>query len=180
MRATYRQPFRVGVRRLGNSHWAMILGHMGLAITIIGIACTQHYSIEKDLRMQAGDRVRFADYEFHFVGVRPHDGPNYTGFKGEIAVYRDARQVALLGPEKRTYTVSRMPMTEAAIDAGVSRDLYAALGEPLAGGAWAVRLYYKPLVRWIWAGGLVMALGGLLAMLDRRYRFNRREEEARS
>ncbi|MFR9718070.1 heme lyase CcmF/NrfE family subunit [Aeromonas diversa] len=179
-RATHRNSFGEGVRKLGNSHWAMILGHVGLAVTIIGIACTQNYSIEKDLRMQAGDRATFADYEFVFTGIRQKDGPNYHGFKGVIEVYQDGRQVALLKPEKRNYIVTRMPMTEAAIDAGFTRDLYAALGEPLDDKAWAVRLYYKPFVRWIWVGGLIMALGGLLAMLDRRYRFNRREEEAKA
>ncbi|MDO2950864.1 heme lyase CcmF/NrfE family subunit [Aeromonas simiae] len=179
-RATHRHRFAEGVVKLGNSHWAMILGHVGLAVTIIGIACTQNYSIEKDLRMQPGDRATFADYEFVFAGIRQKDGPNYHGFKGVIEVHRDGRQVALLKPEKRNYIVTRMPMTEAAIDAGFTRDLYAALGEPLGGDAWAVRLYYKPFVRWIWVGGLIMALGGLLAMLDRRYRFNRREEEAKA
>ncbi|SIR09485.1 cytochrome c-type biogenesis protein CcmF [Aeromonas sp. RU39B] len=179
-RATWRQPFASGITRLGNSHWAMILGHVGLAVTIIGIACTQNYSIEKDLRMQAGDRAVFADYEFVFTGIREQDGPNYQAFKGVIEVHRDGKQVALLKPEKRNYTVTRMPMTEAAIDAGFGRDLYAALGEPLGDGAWAVRLYYKPMVRWIWVGGLIMALGGLLAMFDRRYRLSSRREEEKA
>ena len=179
-RATHKHGFATGVRRLGNSHWAMILGHVGLAVSIIGIACTQNYSIEKDLRMQAGDRVQFADYEFVFTGIKEKNGPNYDGFKGVLEVHRDGKQVALLKPEKRMYTVSRMPMTEAAIDAGVTRDLYAALGEQLDNGAWAVRIYYKPFVRWIWFGGVFMALGGVLAMLDKRYRFGRRDEEAKA
>ena len=179
-RATHKHGFATGVRKLGNSHWAMILGHVGLAVSIIGIACTQNYSIEKDLRMQAGDRVQFADYEFVFTGIKEKNGPNYDGFKGVLEVHRDGKQVALLKPEKRMYTVSRMPMTEAAIDAGVTRDLYAALGEQLDNGAWAVRIYYKPFVRWIWFGGVFMALGGVLAMLDKRYRFGRRDEEAKA
>lgn len=179
-RATHKHGFATGVRKLGNSHWAMILGHVGLAVSIIGIACTQNYSIEKDLRMQAGDRVQFADYEFVFTGIKEKNGPNYDGFKGVLEVHQDGKQVALLKPEKRMYTVSRMPMTEAAIDAGVTRDLYAALGEQLDNGAWAVRIYYKPFVRWIWFGGVFMALGGVLAMLDKRYRFGRRDEEAKA
>lgn len=179
-RATHKHSFAVGVRRLGNSHWAMILGHVGLAVSIIGIACTQNYSIEKDLRMQAGDRVHFADYEFVFTGIKEKNGPNYDGFKGVLEVHKDGKQVALLKPEKRMYKVTRMPMTEAAIDAGFTRDLYAALGEQLDNGAWAVRIYYKPFVRWIWFGGVFMAIGGVLAMLDKRYRFGRREEEAKA
>jgi cytochrome c biogenesis factor len=179
-RATHKHSFAVGVRKLGNSHWAMILGHVGLAVSIIGIACTQNYSIEKDLRMQAGDRVHFADYEFVFAGIKEKNGPNYDGFKGVLEVHRNGKQVALLKPEKRMYKVSRMPMTEAAIDAGITRDLYAALGEQLDNGAWAVRIYYKPFVRWIWLGGVFMAIGGVLAMLDKRYRFGRREEEAKA
>ena len=118
VRATHKHSFAVGVRRLGNSHWAMILGHVGLAVSIIGIACTQNYSIEKDLRMQAGDRVQFADYEFVFTGIKEKNGPNYDGFKGVLEVHKDGKQVALLKPEKRMYKVTRMPMTEAAIDAG--------------------------------------------------------------
>ncbi len=180
VRATHKHSFAVGVRRLGNSHWAMILGHVGLAVSIIGIACTQNYSIEKDLRMQAGDRVHFADYEFVFTGIKEKNGPNYDGFKGVLEVHKDGKQIALLKPEKRMYKVSRMPMTEAAIDAGFTRDLYAALGEQLDNGAWAVRIYYKPFVRWIWFGGVFMAIGGVLAMLDKRYRFGRRDEEAKA
>ncbi|HDO1382941.1 TPA: heme lyase CcmF/NrfE family subunit [Aeromonas veronii] len=179
-RATHKHSFAVGVRKLGNSHWAMILGHVGLAVSIIGIACTQNYSIEKDLRMQAGDRVHFADYEFVFAGIKEKNGPNYDGFKGVLEVHKNGKQVALLKPEKRMYKVTRMPMTEAAIDAGITRDLYAALGEQLDNGAWAVRIYYKPFVRWIWFGGVFMAIGGVLAMLDKRYRFGRREEEAKA
>ena len=180
VRATHKHSFATGVRKLGNSHWAMILGHVGLAVSIIGIACTQNYSIEKDLRMQAGDRVHFADYEFVFAGTAEKNGPNYDGFKGVLEVHKNGKQVALLKPEKRMYKVSRMPMTEAAIDAGFTRDLYAALGEQLDNGAWAVRIYYKPFVRWIWFGGVFMALGGVLAMLDKRYRFGRRDEEAKA
>ncbi|MGL5538724.1 MAG: cytochrome c-type biogenesis CcmF C-terminal domain-containing protein, partial [Aeromonas veronii] len=117
---------------------------------------------------------------FVFAGIKEKNGPNYDGFKGVLEVHRNGKQVALLKPEKRMYKVSRMPMTEAAIDAGITRDLYAALGEQLDNGAWAVRIYYKPFVRWIWFGGVFMAIGGVLAMLDKRYRFGRREEEAKA
>ncbi|MGL5947522.1 MAG: heme lyase CcmF/NrfE family subunit [Aeromonas sp.] len=179
-RASFKRGFWPGITTLGNSHWAMILGHAGLAVSMIGIACTQNYSIEKDVRMQAGDTVQFADVSFTFSDIHPHDGPNYDGYQALIKVTQNGHMLAELRPEKRVYRVTRMPMTEAAIDAGITRDLYAALGEPLDNGAWAVRIYYKPFVRWIWWGALIMSLGGLLAMLDKRYRFTRAPQAALS
>ncbi len=175
VRATHRHSFLTGVRKLGNSHWAMILGHIGLAVSIIGIACTQLYSIERDVRMSKGDTVTFADYTFTFEGTRQADGPNFEGFEGVISVAKNGRPLTELRAEKRMYVVQRMAMTEAAIDAGITRDLYAALGEELDDGAWAVRLYYKPFVRWIWFGALLMAIGGVIAIVDKRYRFGRRQ-----
>ncbi|ATG73228.1 heme lyase NrfEFG subunit NrfE [Zobellella denitrificans] len=175
IRATHKHSFGVGVRKLGNSHWAMILGHVGLAVSIIGIACTQIYSIERDVRMSKGDSVTFAGYTFTFEGTRRADGPNYEGFKGVIGVAKNGRPLTELRAEKRMYVVQRMPMTEAAINAGFTRDLYAALGEELNDGAWAVRLYYKPFVRWIWFGAVLMSIGGAIAIADRRYRFGRKQ-----
>ncbi|WP_375057655.1 heme lyase CcmF/NrfE family subunit [Zobellella sp. DQSA1] len=177
IRATHKHRFGVGVRKLGNSHWAMILGHVGLAVSIIGIACTQIYSIERDVRMSKGDSVTFAGYTFTFEGTRRADGPNYEGFKGVIGVAKNGRALTELRAEKRMYVVQRMPMTEAAINAGFTRDLYAALGEELNDGAWAVRLYYKPFVRWIWFGAVLMSIGGVIAMVDKRYRFGRKREQ---
>ena len=177
IRATHKHSFGVGVRKLGNSHWAMILGHVGLAVSIIGIACTQIYSIERDVRMSKGDSVTFAGYTFTFEGTRRADGPNYEGFKGVIGVTKNGRPLTELRAEKRMYVVQRMPMTEAAINAGFPRDLYAALGEELDDGAWAVRLYYKPFVRWIWFGAVLMSIGGVIAMVDKRYRFGRKHEQ---
>ncbi len=171
VRATHRHSFGTGIRKLGNSHWAMILGHIGLAVTIIGISCTQLYSIERDVRMSAGDSVTFSGYTFTFEGTRQADGPNYDGFTGVFAVTKNGRELGKLKAEKRLYLVQRMPMTEAAINAGFTRDLYAALGEELNDGAWAVRLYYKPFIRWIWFGAVLMAIGGVIAMVDKRYRF---------
>ena len=171
VRATHRHSFGTGITKLGNSHWAMFFGHLGMAVTIIGISCTQLYSIEKDVRMAAGDSVTFSDYTFTFEGTREANGPNYEGFKGVISVSKDGKALPKLKAEKRLYLVQRMPMTEAAINAGVTRDLYAALGEQLNDGAWAIRLYYKPFIRWIWFGTLLMAIGGVIAMIDKRYRF---------
>ena len=169
-RATHRHPFSQGIMKLGNSHWAMTLGHMGMAFLIIGITMTQNYSIERDVKLAVGESVQFEHYNFHFDRVENLDRHNYTGTIGIFTVQNDDGLVAVMQAEKRLYTVQRMPMTEAAIDPGVTRDLYIAMGEQLPDGAWAVRIYYKPFIRWIWFGPLVMAFGGIVMMLDRRYR----------
>ena len=110
-------------------------------------------------------------YQFVFKGVKQVTGPNYQASEGKLEVYRNEKFVTILQPQKRIYRVQRNPMTEAAIDAGVTRDLFVALGDPLSNsGAWSVRLYVKPYIRWIWFGALFMAIGGLLAASDRRYR----------
>ncbi|MCY1412956.1 Cytochrome c-type biogenesis protein CcmF [compost metagenome] len=120
--------------------------------------------------MAPGESVEVGGYQFVFDGAQHHEGPNYSADRATVHVLEDGREIAVLHPEKRLYTVQQMPMTEAGIDAGFTRDLYVALGEPLEDGAWAVRLHVKPFVRWIWLGGLLMGLGGFLAALDRRYR----------
>ncbi len=171
-RATYRDTFWRGISKLSRSHWGMIFAHLGVAMTVWGIAFSQNYSIERDVRMNVGDTVQIAGYDFTFKGISDANGPNYVGGKAQIDISRDGKHETTLYAEKRLYTVSKMPMTEAAIDWGFSRDLYAALGEKLDNNAWALRLYYKPFIRWIWLGGLFMALGGVLCMFDRRYRFS--------
>ena len=171
-RATHRDTFWRGITKLSRSHWGMILAHLGVAMTVWGIAFSQNYSIERDVRMNVGDTVQIAGYDFTFKGISDANGPNYVGGKAQIDISRDGKHETTLYAEKRLYTVSKMPMTEAAIDWGFSRDLYAALGEKLDNNAWALRLYYKPFIRWIWLGGLFMALGGVLCMFDRRYRFS--------
>ncbi|MFY9993938.1 MAG: heme lyase CcmF/NrfE family subunit [Leclercia sp.] len=152
------------------SYWGMVAGHVGLAVTIVGIAFSQNYSVERDVRMKAGESVEIHDYRFTFRDVKEIAGPNYRGGVATIGVTRHGKAEAVLHAEKRFYNSNSAMMTEAAIDGGITRDLYAALGEELDNGAWAVRLYYKPFVRWIWAGGLLMALGGLLCLFDPRYR----------
>ncbi len=171
-RATYRDTFWRGITKLSRSHWGMILAHLGVAMTVWGIAFSQNYSIERDVRMNVGDTVQIAGYDFTFKGISDANGPNYVGGKAQIDISRDGKHETTFYAEKRLYTVSKMPMTEAAIDWGFSRDLYAALGEKLDNNDWALRLYYKPFIRWIWLGGLFMALGGVLCMFDRRYRFS--------
>ena len=173
-RATHRHSFVVGVRKLQRSHWAMMLGHIGLAVTIIGIAMVQTHSIERDVRLSPGDNFQLKGYNFHFSGVRDHDGPNYDGYIADFEVTQEGKYINTLHAEKRFYKTARSMMTEAAIDRSVSRDLYVALGDRLDDGkSWAVRLYYKPFVNWIWAGSVFMALGGCVAISDRRYRFRK-------
>ncbi|KGQ66338.1 heme lyase CcmF/NrfE family subunit [Gallibacterium anatis] len=172
-RATHRSSFLQGISKLSRSHWGMFFAHIGVAVTVFGIAFSQNFSIEKDVRMSVGDSVEVAGYQFTFSQVKESNGPNYLGATAEIDVSREGKKITRLEAEKRFYQVSRMSMSEAAIDAGITRDLYAALGERLDNGAWAVRLYYKPFIRWIWFGGLLMAFGSVLCMCDRRYRFSK-------
>ena len=169
-RATHRHSFLTGVFKLSRSHWGMTLAHLGVAMTVFGIAMSQNFSIEKDVRMREGDSVQILDYQFTFKGLKITDGANYQGGTADIAITKNGKPEATLHAEKRFYNVSKMGMTEAAIDWGFSRDLYAALGEQLEDGSWGLRLYYKPFIRWIWFGGLFMAIGGFLCMLDKRYR----------
>nr|WP_314687537.1 heme lyase CcmF/NrfE family subunit [uncultured Pantoea sp.] len=169
-RATHRHSLLKGLRHLSRSHWGMVLGHLGVAVTVVGIAFSTQYSVERDVRMKAGDSIDIHRYHFVFRDVHNLQGPNYSGGVAIIDVTRDGKPEAELRAEKRFYTAARTMMTEAAISGGFTRDLYAALGEELDNGAWAVRLYYKPFVRWIWFGGLFMAAGGLLCLLDPRYR----------
>ena len=178
-RATHRSGFFPGLTKLSRSHWGMFLAHLGVAMTVWGIAFSQNYSVERDVRMNVGDSVEIAGYEYKFQGISNADGPNYAGGKAQVDILKNGKTEAILFAEKRFYTVSKMTMTEAAIDWGLTRDLYVALGESLGDGSWALRLYYKPFIRWIWLGGVFMALGGLLCMFDRRYRFSKMLKEAK-
>ena len=159
-----------GLKGVSVSFWGMLLAHAGVAAFVVGVTITSAYSVEKDLRVTPGEGVEVAGHFFEFVGVRETPGPNYTAHEGYFRVTKDGEQVAELFSQKRLYTVQKMPMTEAAIDWGFTRDLYVALGEPLPNGDWAVRIYHKPFVRWIWFGTVLMSLGGLIAIMDRRYR----------
>ena len=176
-RATHRHSFLMGIFKLSRSHWGMVLAHLGVAMTVFGIAMSHNFSIEKDVRMREGDSVQILDYNFTFKGLKITDGANYQGGTADIEITRNGKLEATLHAEKRFYNVSKMGMTEAAIDWGFTRDLYAALGEQLDDGSWGLRLYYKPFIRWIWLGGVFMALGGLLCMLDKRYRIRVKEEK---
>jgi cytochrome c-type biogenesis protein CcmF len=164
--------------RQPGSYWGMILAHLGVAMFIIGVTMVKGYETERDVRMAPGDTVSVGGYTFKFEGVTESAGANFRAARGMFDVSRDGKHVTTLFPEKRQYNAGGMPMTEAAIDNRFTGDLYVSLGEPVAGGAWSVRVYSKPFVTWIWAGCLLMALGGLVAILDRRYRVTLRREAA--
>jgi len=155
---------------LPNALLGMALAHFGVAVFVIGVTMVESYQIEKDMRMEVGDTVELGGYVFRFDGVTHVKGPNYDAERGQIFVTKNGIAETTLFPEKRVYTVQKSPMTEAAIDTGLVRDLYVSLGEPVSGSAWSVRIYYKPFVDWIWGGAFLMAMGGLLAASDRRYR----------
>ena len=159
------------LRQIPISIWAMTVAHMGIGVFIVGITLTSTYSVEKDIKLAPGDTVSLAGYDFKFHGVESKSGVNYDANQGRVTVTHEGQNIAELNPQKRIYRASGMPMTEAGIDAGITRDLFVALGEPLDNaGGWAVRVYYKPYIRWIWVGGLFMAFGGLMASMDKRYR----------
>ncbi len=161
------------------SYWGMALAHIGFAVSLLGIALTHELSVEKDIRMSVGESATHGDVTFRFDGVVDAPGPNYRAQRGLFAIEDGERRFGLT-PEKRRYFASGSVMTEAAIDAGFFKDIYVSLGEPLANGDWAVRVYVKPFVRWIWFGAVLMALGGSVAVADARYRRLRRRIESRS
>ena len=167
--ALFRQPV---------SYYGMLLGHLGIAVSITGVCLTVYYSEEKDVRMEIGDVVQLSGYEVLFKAMNKVKGPNYVADQGELVISRDGKHVVTLHPEKRFYQTGGNTMTEADMDAGLFRDLYIALGEPVGDNAWAVRVQYKPFVRWVWFGGLLIAMGGGATLLDRRYRRARRKVAA--
>jgi cytochrome c-type biogenesis protein CcmF len=160
------------------SYYGMLVAHVGVAVFIVGVTLVKGYGVEKDVRMEVGDQTELGGYTFVYRGTREVEGPNYQAARGLIEVTRGGRHVTTLYPEKRIYTVQRMPMTEAAISTGLVGDLYVALGESVSPTAWVVRVQYKPFVDWIWFGCVIMALGGLLAATDRRYRVAKRAADA--
>jgi len=179
---------KIGNAANGGSAWArlrntpratygMLLAHFGVAVFVTGVTLVKGYDSERDVRMEAGDIVELGGYTFRLDGVRDVQGPNYVAARAQIQVNRNGRPVTSLYPEKRIYTVQNMPMTEAAIDPGFTRDLYVSLGDSVSATAWIVRVQHKPFIDWIWGGCLLMALGGALAASDRRYRLAAKRQE---
>ena len=160
------------------SYYGMLLAHCGVAVFIIGVTLVKGYETERDVRMAIGDTVAVGGYTFRFEGVENTTGPNYRAARGNVTVLQGERTVRVMHPEKRIYNAQNMPMTEAAISTGLFGDLYVSLGEPVSDGAWSVRVYRKPFVTWIWGGCIIMALGGFLALSDRRYRRLARQAQA--
>jgi len=158
--------------RIPPSFWGMHLAHLGIAVITVGITMVKSYEVERDVRMGLNDSVTIENYSFELVGVSDVNGPNYKAIRGDVKVTKDGKYLEMLYPEKRKYFSSAMPMTEAGIDSGFFRDLYVSLGEPIEGERlqWSVRVFYKPFVSWLWYGAILMVLGGLLAVSDRRYR----------
>jgi len=165
------------LQSLPRAYYGMLLAHVGVAVFVTGVTLVKTYETEKDVRMAPGDTVELGGHVFRLEGVRDAQGPNYTAARATITVTRDGRPLVTLHPEKRVYRVQEMPMTEAAIDYGAFRHLYVALAEAV-GPAWIVRVHVKPFVAWIWGGCVLMALGGLLAATDRRYRVTARAPRA--
>ncbi len=157
--------------------WGMVLAHVGVAVFVVGVTVLKGYQIERDVRMAPGDTLALGRDTLRFIGVSLETGPNYRAARAELVLERDAREVAALYPEKRRYNAGGMPTTNPAIAGGVLGDVYVALGEEAPGGAWVLRVYWKPFVTWLWTGFALMALGGFVAVADPRYRWHGRRAE---
>lgn len=155
----------------------MTLAHVGVGVFVIAVAAVETYTAERDVALRAGETVSVGGYDFRFDGVRPIEGPNYSGLGGIIVISRDGVPVATLLPEKRRYWVQQTVLTEAGIDVRLARHLFVALGDDLGEGKWSVRVQIRPLISFVWYAAGLMALGGFLAALDRRYRVARVREE---
>jgi cytochrome c-type biogenesis protein CcmF len=164
------------LRMQSRSYYGMQLAHVGVAVFIVGVTVVTSYQAEQDVKMSSGDKVSVGGYDFRLNGVREVAGPNYRAVRAEIDISRNGNPLRTMYPEKRSYLASGNAMTETAIDTGIFRDLYISLGEPVGNTAWSVRVHYKPFVSWIWGGALLMALGGGLAVSDRRYALAARKE----
>jgi cytochrome c-type biogenesis protein CcmF len=158
------------LRAQSRSYYGMLLAHAGMAVFVVGVTMVKSYEAEKDVRLAIGETVELGGYVFRFDALHDVKGPNYVATRGTFTVTHGASSVGMMYPEKRIYNVQKNAMTEAAINTRFTRDLYVSLGEPVDDKSWVVRVQVKPFVDWIWGGCVFMALGGLLAVLDRRYR----------
>ena len=164
------QRLRMQGGRLTAEMLGMVLAHLGVGVFLVGALLVEGLGQQRELALAPGQQVELGAHAFRFDGARRRPGPNYTADVGTVTVLRGDREIEVLHPEKRNYASGGQVMTEAAIEPGLQRDLYVALGESLGDGSWAVRVYVKPFVRWIWYGAALMALGGLVTATDRRFR----------
>ena len=168
------------ISKIRRSQWGMMVAHFGVGIFILGVTVTSSYSIETDQARAPGDSWELAGYQFFFRSTRDVMGPNYQAVEGEFEVRKGGRLLTVLTPQKRVYRVQQSPMTEAAIQSGLRQDIFIALGDSLGGGAWSLRVQYKPLIRFIWLGALIMAFGGILAISDTRYYRRQKQDQSQS
>ena len=164
-------------RANSSSYYGMHVAHIGMAVFVVGVTLVKGFETERDVRMAPGDVVKQSGYDFKFVSIAEVAGPNYRAIRGRFEISRDGKLQEVMGPEKRVYAASGQTMTEAAISASLIGDLYVSLGEPVENAtdaAWGVRIYVKPFIDWIWFGCIFMALGGVLALADKRYRLKLR------
>jgi cytochrome c-type biogenesis protein CcmF len=169
-------PLLKRIRSQHRSYWGMIVAHAGIGVFVVGVTLVKGLETSQDASLRVGDSVNAGDYTFAFTGLKQLEGLNYIAAQGTFEVSQGGQPVATMYPEKRIYTAQQMPMTEAAIDRSLTRDLYVSIGDATKAGAWQVRVQHKPFVSWIWGGALIMALGGFLAALDRRYRLASRQK----
>jgi cytochrome c-type biogenesis protein CcmF len=162
--------------RNSRAYYGMLCAHLGMAVFVVGVTLVKGYESEQDANLQVGGTIELAGFGFRLDEVTQVQGPNYVAARATVSVTRSGKPVTVLYPERRVYAAQNMPMTEAAIDTGLARDLYVSLGDPLGANAWLVKVQHKPFIDWIWGGCLIMALGGLLAASDRRYRYALRKE----
>ena len=165
-----------GTAGLTRSVLGMSVAHLGMGLFVIGVTIVSAFGVESDRALSPGESIDVAGYEFEMRELRNVQGPNFSAIEAEVEIRKDGKYVATVRPQKRQYLVQQSPMTEAGIHAGLDKDLFVALGDQLGNGGWSVRIQYKPLIRFIWLGSLIMALGGLIAVSDRRYRVNVRKK----
>ncbi len=168
------------LRLVPRAKWGMLVAHLGVGVFAFGVSMVNTFQVENDVKMNVGDVTQAGGYDFKLAGVHEVPGPNYDAVQAEVEVSRHGEPVTTLRPEKRVYRVQTNPMTEAAINPGLTRDLYVSMGEAVDHGAWIIRVYYKPFVDWIWGGCAIMALGGAVAASDRRYRARQKSAAAQA
>ncbi|MGH8482059.1 MAG: cytochrome c-type biogenesis CcmF C-terminal domain-containing protein, partial [Nevskiaceae bacterium] len=179
-RIRVRPSFAEGVAAVPRAIWGMSLAHFGLGLFVLGVSQVSMFGAERDVRLAPGASATLERYEFRLVEVRHQSGPNYEADVATVIVEADGRPIAALRPEKRVYRVQQNVMTDAAVEHNLLRDLYVSLGDPFDNGDWGVRLYYRPMMRLVWLGGIFAFLGGLLAISDRRYRLAQAAAAARA